>query len=363
MIDLLKGDNSGVEIGVRSTDFFAGSESGVVYVAVNPSGDWTKYRPTDEWQRRYIPPSSLGYDTNSCTDFSCLNSIEAQITRMLEANEIPTETVNKMESLGYFQDGRVNFNDWYNAITAGTTNATGNTLYATWDAVRKDGLIPQSAGHQVNDFVSAKEWFGTKPTADQYALGKQFLTIFNVKYEWVTIGQLGMWDLFEYHLKQAPLHVLVPTRDTWNNLLVKNVGPYTGVNHAIGMYAQEKNVSHSILDHYNPFLKKLAWDYYVPYALKGVVTLKKPEAVPQAFHYTFSANLAYGMGATEEVRNLQKALQYLGLMTKNLFGQYGPQTAAALGVFQKQHGIVDPDGPGRNFGPKTRAAMNQALLA
>lgn len=364
MIDLLKGENSGVIVGVRATDFMAGAESGVAYKELVSDGDWTKYKPTDEWQRRYIPPSTLGYDTNSCTDFSALNSVEAQIERMLQKGELPKETIDRMKALGYFDSkGMVNFSDWYNAITAGTTNERGNTLYATWDAIRKDGLIPQSEGSQVNDFTAASGWFNTKPTAAQYALGKQFLEMFDVRYEWIVIGQLGQTDAMKHHLKQAPLHLLVPTRSTWNNAIVENVGAYTGVNHAVSLFAQEQGSSHTVLDHYNPFEKKLAWNYYMPFVLKGVVTPKITVNPEQPFHYVYQSNLAYGMGATTEVKMLQKGLQALGYMTKGLFGVYGAQTAAGVAMVQKLAGITDPSGPGRNFGPKTRAAMNAALEA
>ena len=364
MTNLLEGENSGVIVGVRATDFMAGAESGVAYKSLVPDGDWTRYSPTDEWQRRYVPPSQLGYDTNSCTDFSALNSVEAQIERMLQEGELPKTTTDRMHALGYFdQSGHVNFNDWYNAITAGTTDERGNTLYGPWDAIRKDGLIPQPQGAQVNDFTSAKGWYGTKPTAEQYAVGKQFLEMFEVRYEWVVLGQLGQQSVMAHHLRQAPLHLLVPTRSTWNNPTVANVGAYTGVNHAVGLYAQSGGQSHSVLDHYNPFLKRLAWDYYMPYALKGVVSPKTVAPALATFHYVYQSNLSYGMGATTEVRKLQEGLQALGHMKKGLFGVYGAQTAAAVGIVQKLAGITDPNGPGHNFGPKTRAAMNAAVEA
>lgn len=359
MIDLLNGDNSGVVVNTRATDFTATGETGVVYQDLVHDGDWTKYKPTDEWQRRFVPPGTLGYDTNSCTDFSALNSVEAQVQRLVDVGAVDPATKTKMQNLGYFDaNGRVNFNDWFNAITAGTTAAVGNTLYGPWDAIKKRGLIPQNAGFQVNDFTTQGGWFGANPTAEQYALGLQFLTMFDVKYEWVSQGQLAQWDLFTTHIRQAPLHLLVPTGSTWNNANVTNPTPtYQGVNHAISMVKQTQGVSHQILDHYNPFLKSLEWGYYIPYALKGVVTIKQPEPPEVPFKYVFTINLEYGQ-ETEEVHQLQRALWRLGLLTKGVLGPYGPQTKAAVLAFQKGHGIVDD---GTHFGPQTRAALNKAL--
>lgn len=365
MADLLQGQNNGVIVDVRETDFRAGGESAVVYKAVNPSGDWSKYKPTDEWQRRYIPPGTLGYDTNSCTDFSCMNDIELQIERMLADGEIPTSTIDQMKLLGWFDtNGNVNFNDWYNAILAGTTDAAGNTLYNPWDAVRKFGLLPQSKGFVPNDFKSASGWFGSHPTNEQIALGKKALELFDFNYEWVSLGTLNQWDLFDYHLKQAPLHILVPTGASWNNQVVTNPTPtYVGVNHAVTLIAQVKNTSHSILDHYNPFIKKLEWGYYIPYALKGVVTLKTAAQPVPHFTYTFNVNLKYGAAAGPEVHKLQEALQYLGYLKQGLFGSYSTQTKVAVAAFQAANKITDPGGAGTNFGPKTRAAMNAKLSA
>ncbi len=293
-----------------------------------------------------------------------MNTIEAQIQRMLAAGEIPQQTIDKMQSLGYFDvNGYVNFSDWFNAVTAGTTWEHGNTSYAPWDAVRSFGVLPQSKGFAPNDFLDYPGWFGTKPTPEQYAVAKQFLTMFDVKYEWITAGQLGAWDAFEYHIKQAPLHILVPTNNTWDDAVAKNVGPYSGVNHAISMFAQEKNKSHTIVDHYNRFVKKLEWNYYIPFAIKGVVTVKVPEAPVPApvFTYVFNVNLRYGDPANAEVHKLQEALQYLGYMAKGVFGPFGPLTKGALAAFQTVSGIPDPDGQGTNFGKKTRAAMNNIL--
>lgn len=358
MADLLNGENSGVVVNVRPTDYRAGGESTIVYQAVT-DGDWTKYKPTDEWQRRYLN-NALGYDTNSCTDFSCMNSIELQITRMLHDGEIPDSVIEQMTALDWFDDnGMVNFSDWYNAILAGTTDAQGNTLYNPWEAVQKYGLLPQSKGSVPNDFTDVSQWFAKKPTPEQIRIGKKALELFDFKYEWVDIGDLNKWDLFDYHLKQAPLHVLVPTGKTWNNAVVTVPTPsYEGVNHAITLLSQD-DTKHVILDHYNPFVKNLERGYYIPYALKGVVTLKKVPSTTPAFHYTFNVDLAYHNGATNEVHKLQEALQYLGYMKVGLFGIFGDATRTALASFQVASGILGNGG--MNFGPKTRAAMNAKL--
>jgi len=360
MADLLKGENSGVIVDVRDTDFRAGTNTGLPYVAVNPSGDWNQFRSTDEWQRRY-KNGALGYDTNSCTNFSLENSAEIQIERMLADGEIPLTVVQLMHDYGWFDaSGNVNFNDWFNAITSGTTDAAGNTLYAPWDALRKLGNIAQDKGFQPNDFTSGSQWFGAKPTQAQLDEAKKFSAIFDIAYEWVSIGQLNQWDAFEYHLKHAPLHVLVPTRNNWNSTgTITNVGPYTGVNHAVTVIGQKKGVSHTVLDHYVPFVKTLAWDYYIPYALKGVVTLKKDEPTP-AFPIP-TKDLYLGL-YDPQVKQLQEWLNNHGFLLATVGagspGQestyFGDRTKAALLKYQIARKVSPASG---YFGSITRAQM------
>lgn len=355
MADLTLGENSGVRFELRPTDFRAGGETGIVYEIVNSTADWEEDKPIDEWQRRRVG-TNLGYDTMSCTNFSCQNSIESQIHNLLSAGVIPDNIIEQMHELNYFDaNNKVNFSDWFNANVSGTTYEAGNTLQGPWDAVRKYGILPQSDGYAPNDFTGPEGWFDkSKITQAQYDKAKKFLGLFDVKYEWVPVDKATIL----YHLKQAPLHVLVPTCSNWNDktVLHADCGVLT-VNHAVLKIGQTDTYS-KVLDHYVDFVKKLASNYYMPYALKGVVTVKKASPAPIQFHYTFNINLKYGQAASNEVHKLQEALQHLGYMATGQFGPFGSATKAALGSFQKAQSITDPDGAGTNFGPQSRLKMN-----
>lgn len=367
----------------RPTDYVHGVESAIPYQVVVEDGDWEKYRSTDEWQRRF-KDGLFGYDTQSCSDFSALNSIELQIQRMVKENLISDAGIQKMRDLGYFdENGNVNFNDWFNAITAGTTYESGNTLQGPWDAVRKYGLIGQSKGPAVNDFTTGPDWFAQKPTVDQYALGLEFLTMFDVKYEWAIVSGTGLANdpQYDYHLKQAPLHAATPTCGSWNQEEVGTCDPYRGLNHATCRVGSFPDGGAKELDHYAPFLKHLAPNYYMPYAIKGVVTIKPSSTyTPTQIKYVFTKKLSYEYlddAATQvnpaihndqdEVKKLQTVLQFLKradgktYMKLGLFGHFGPATRSALSAFQIDNEIVDPD-LGKNFGPQTRAAINKFLV-
>lgn len=362
---LERGENTGVIIKIRPEDFFAGAESGLVYKEELPSGDWEPWKPTDEWQRRKVG-STLGYDTNSCITFSALNSIEIQIRRMYEQGIIPSSDVTLMRHLGYFdENGLPNFSDWFSSIVDGTT-VDGNWLQAPWDSFRKDGILPQRDGREVNDFKTNEAWLDpANITSDMRAKAKMFLEIFDIKYEWVVLGSPYQWEVFDFHVKQAPLHIVHPTCTGWNtkNGIVPICPGVTRCNHAT-LYLGKTPDFKKDLDHYDPFVKHLANDYYIPYALKGVVSIKEKQPEVPSFHYTFNVNLKYGMGATAEVHKLQEALQnILGkdgqpYMKPGVFGIYGPITRTAVGKFQTDKDINDPDGQGTNFGPQTRKALN-----
>lgn len=370
MKKLEHGVNMGVIIKVRPEDFLAGAESSVIYRSVNPSGDWEVYNPTNEWQRRK-DSNTLGYDTNSCITFSALNSVEMQITRLLEMGELTTVHRAQMQELGYFdENGKLNFSEWFSAIVNGTS-VNGNYLQAPWDSFRKDGILPQIDGKRVNDFKTNEEWLDPAGiTPEMRAKAKKFLDIFDVKYEWVTSGQPYQWKAMAKHLQHAPLHVVHPTCGNWNQKtgVVAVCEGVTRCNHATLVIGQDWGKFHKDLDHYDPFVKKLAWDYYIPYAIKGVITVKKP-VVETPFTYVYKVNLRYGSAGTPEVHALQRGLQTLKMasgdayLSKGVYGPFGPVTRRALALFQLDNGIVDPDGMGMNFGPRTRTVMTEKLNA
>lgn len=95
------------------------------------------------------------------------------------------------------------------------------------------------------------------------------------------------------------------------------------------------------------------------YLEKGdVESIKEVWTVIEApFSYVFNLNLSYG-DVGYEVNQLQQALQYLKIMPSGVFGPFGPSTKKALATFQAIHSIKDD---GTNFGPQSRAALNQAL--
>lgn len=79
---------------------------------------------------------------------------------------------------------------------------------------------------------------------------------------------------------------------------------------------------------------------------------------PGDFHYQWSTNLTLG-DFNDDVRFAQIALMilgFLGPLSPDELGHYGPKTAAAVGKYQQAQRI-NPPAP-NSIGPKTRAALN-----
>jgi len=127
------------------------------------------------------------------------------------------------------------------------------------------------------------------------------------------------------------------------------------------------NESFIDLDHYDPFIKYLAFDYPIPYGLKMVVTTKQtvlPET-PLRPRYTFTQYLYFGMMKNKDVVALQDILKYEGFMSKKVLstGNFLEITAEALYRWQVAHSVTNIAEldrlKGESCGPKSRAVLNQ----
>lgn len=326
-----------------------GSESAVKYE--DRLSDWTPYLPTSEKQRM------RNFDTMACVTFSAHNIVEDQINYLIR-NKLSKEQIEVIERLGYLDGNyKCNFSDRFTAKMSGTTKE-GNYLTTVAECIRTKGLIPE------------KDW----PTSDKFnwdgyyaeipeglkEKAKKFLEIFKIQYEWVITSHNPEFNAkaIEYHIRHSPIQIATPICGGWSNKDgVVATCPVLDPAHATMIY-NKTDVYHDF-DHYVPFEKKLALDYPIPFALKIVVSVKEKEEMLPDFKYTFNVNLKLGDKASPEVRKLQEALQFLGYMKRDLFGAYGPQTQAGVEAFQVSNGIFGNKGV--NFGPQTRAAMNDRI--
>jgi len=351
--------NSGVLIRVKPTDFRVGAESGIIFES-RTDGDWSLYKPTDELQYNKY------FDSMACVTFSALNIIEFQVNWMIMTNKIPEEKVLRMKELGYIdENGRFNCSDRFTAYMSGTTK-NGNYLDAVWDSICKHGLLPEKDWKFEGDFDWDKYY--EDPGQERKDKAKLILEILEIKYEWVltgagTLSQIQLEILAE-HSKQAPLQIAAPVCPGWNSNTVILPCGKTQSEHATAIHKIGENIHD--YDHYVPFEKVLSKYYYIPYVMKGVVTLKKEPVVAPvekfSFHFTHSVRLGDNC---LEVKQLQKALQLNGCFpsTVNTTGYYGTITQLAVRKFQEKYKLANMFTirfiNGRWTGPATIKKLNQ----
>ena len=338
----------------KPTDWVAGTESAITYeVRVE---NWFQYLPTREKQR------NDKFDSNMCTTYSGLNCIETQLVYLMKHGLLPAEQLAFLTNEGYLdENGHPNFNEVYSAKLNGTT-INGNHLGAFWEGVREYGLIPQQ---DWLDISTAETWDSLMETIPESRLakGKRFKDMFAVNYEWVLLGAVRP-DVLAMQSRHAPLHIAAPVCPTWNTGMVETCD-MTRLQHATMIYGATEGHSLMDFDHYNPFEKMLAWDYYIPYAIKGIIKPKEViPTIPKLVH-TFTKNIKMGQ-KSDEVLALQKALRYLGHFKHAInTGYYGRITADAVRSFQYKYQLASPDVladiDGTSVGPVTRAKLNELL--
>lgn len=340
--------------------FLLGAESGVKFEVRLPNADWFNFTPTDEKQY------TASYDTMSCTTFSALNLLEMQVNWLVKNNKIGSDAIALLKEWGFFdENGKFNCSDWFTAVMSGTTSQ-GNDFGSVWESIRKNGVLPQKDGYKPADFNSNAEWLNrTKVTSEQQEKALKFLEVFEIAYEFILSGTSNPSVIAE-HLKHAPIHIATPVCGGWGNESTVQKCGLEQVQHATCSDGTEKDNATFIYDHYDPMHKKLAWDYPIPWAVKGVLSVKVPKPKTDKPVFTFTKTLQRGSKGLE-VEMLQKALKYLGFFTLgNTTDYYGYYTEQAVKAFQQAYAtdILYPIGltlPTGKFASMSIKKLNQLL--
>lgn len=348
--------NTGVIIKkIKPTDYIAGKETGIIYEEINLLGNWVGFLPSNEYQFG-------NFDTMACVTFSALNCIETQVNFMVEKGLIPQGKLQQLKDWGFFDEsGKFNCSDRFTAKMSGTT-PSGNILTNVWDSIRKDGLVPEKMWAFPRTSFSWDNYYQEIPQEIK-DFAKKILSILKFEYEWIYLEQCGNppLDLIRQALKQAPVQIATPVCPGWSSGNVIPCGTCR-TDHATMIYRIDNAVND--FDHYEPFTKRLALTYTIPYCLKGVVSLVKEIQEPSPiFHYAFFIDLQYGQ-KNDDIKALQKVLKSLGLFPTNIqeTGYYGEWTRKSVLAFQikyinlslyERYVLI-----GKKVGPKTRLALN-----
>ena len=272
-IILKEGVNTGVIIDLPlPTDYIAGAASPIVYKERVKDGQWDKYRPTREKQ------IGIYFDTMSCVTFAALNHVEEQVAYLIEIGLLVGDDLQTLKDMDFFdENGKFNASERFIAILSGTTKQ-GNRLNAVWEAIRTYGLLPEKYLPSRLDDRTPWEWEDwMNPAAITQAMKDKAVKVKEIlqfAYEWISTDP----ESIKKHLKQAPVQIAAPVCSPWNTTeIIKACSAGAGHSTIIDGYMDKKEWKD--FDHYNPFEKRLAWDYKISAALKGIVEVKATKLI------------------------------------------------------------------------------------
>lgn len=204
------------------------------YEVVWPSGDYSKWVPTNEPQSVPFTPNT---DRFNCVTQAHHNAIENILMRDIELGRMPATHKKWLEDNGYFDDnGKINFSESYNSVRNGTIPGTGNYVFTVCEDGRVvSGLIPQRMLPDIPSMLNDQYYNPRRITAEMVNKGLEFLTWFQLPYGWVGTKASDI----RYHLKQAPLMVTRP-------------------GHEIVGIKEKSSLIVTVNDSYDPFIKDLA---------------------------------------------------------------------------------------------------------
>lgn len=238
---------------LREKDFILGVSSPITGVEYIQDGNWKPYQPDGEKQYKYAT-----FDTFSCTSFSFANIVETIVNYFDKNNMWYPGQREKLNSLGFYADGKFNISDRALAIMSGTM-PNGNYFQNVGDACRKQGLLPEAllpfGGNNQVEYLNK-----ALITPEMASKAKEILEILDISYEWLVITQEQL-GLINDKLKQVPLWAAIPIPGT----------------HAVEIIAPGE-----YFDSYdNPYIKPLG---QISYVMKVNVSIKKPVAKYKYFN-------------------------------------------------------------------------------
>lgn len=174
--------NHGVIIEKKPKDFVAGT---LPYEVLNPSGDWSAYLPSPEYQYTHHT------DSQACVTFSVLNVLETQYK--------------------FLTGQSINFSDRFIAKMSGTTQQ-GNSVQKVCDAIKKYGLVLEEEWPTDYEF----DWNQYYAPIPQEVINKA--KKYDIAYEFHSPASLEL----DKEMKHAPLEVIVVAHNPYHSVMKVN---------------------------------------------------------------------------------------------------------------------------------------------
>jgi hypothetical protein len=143
--------------------------------------------------------------------------------------------------------------------------------------------------HKTSDNLPWDKYYEEIPE-DLKKLGKTFTTWFDIQYEWVVAkdqaNQPISFTSTDKELKHAPLQIATATCAPWGWDVIPACN--ASVCHATMIYNLDDLKRYiQIFDTYEPFQKKLAIDYNIPYIMKGILNIRTFEHTIEQVAYVY----------------------------------------------------------------------------
>ena len=287
--------------------WLGGGAVSIPYFIRKPDGNWEIIKITGEIQN-FLLFDSMGCVSNSWTnsndkqiEFFRKNGvvITAGIKDWLATRGVQVETGNYVIDEEKIKDwidenGKFNTSNRFLAKTSNTSEY-GNSPMNVGDAALEYGLPPESVW-SIKKFIeegfNRAEFYKTPPQSVK-DFGLRFKELFYTPYERLPDTKQST---FEKYLKRAPIWWASATCSGWQDSEIVNACSLSPNHMTLGQ-GLKLNEHLEDYDSYNPFDKKLAWNYriYFPYQMvvfpKMEVLKKKPQSEEESEAYTMKISI------------------------------------------------------------------------
>lgn len=260
------------------------------YTPLLESGDSSPYFGTYETQKYGK------YDTSCCWDFAASELLETRLEMLSKMSLIPTDTLKWLNDSGYIDiTGDFYLSRRWIAILSAVQNA-GNEEIHFWDIAGKAGagvipnkMLPYSQADAFDEYSQDdfnNEYFDPQViTKDMELMGIEFAKRFKLEAVSMTGGYFKDISVkLQTYLKEGSMQIGIPVPQdgSWNQEKVKFTNRFVA-DHSVELYKFDPTSDYPfyIYDTYEPHLKRLSQDYYVPVITRVVVTpISIPAKVP-----------------------------------------------------------------------------------
>ena len=242
-----------------------------ICIALIPTEDRVGYLPKGEIQATSFD------DMMDCASRSPINILETKFNYLYQNNKLTYRQRQWLEINGYVTERGIEFSDAYIAILSNTTRR-GNSLKAPLDAIRRHGLIPKYMLPLESHMTFEEYHHHLRITPYMRALGKEFLTMWQLHYDRVNHTQYR--DALE-------IDMLNLAGFAWPHPDADGIYQRTGLNPNHAFVGVLKEPPYLIFDNYidpfdDNFKKRLAEDYdLLHYAYRLFIV--KPGTKPQSW--------------------------------------------------------------------------------